>query len=177
MAPAHLCAGAVPGQSRGFDDVSPPTASMYQGDAHASPGSCHGASSRTTAITGLLRLQCSSLRGRFPPIVLKNPKIWRLYFAARIRCSCQIEAECPVEHLGASDIANADLRPTPSTNFRRGLLWTNFSPIFAKTGVFQHNPPTTTRREYPVANRCMRLRLQILKRLSHCNRKTFLARE
>ncbi len=45
--------------------------------------------------------------------------------------------------LRASDIANAGLWPTPSTNFWRGLLWTSFSPIFAKTGVFQQYRPET----------------------------------
>ncbi|MDX8355322.1 hypothetical protein SLH47_23390 [Cognatiyoonia sp. IB215182] len=58
-------------------------------------------------------------------IVLKNSKISQLHFSARIHCRHGFDDDYLLEHLSASVVANAGLRPTPSPNYPRGFLWAN----------------------------------------------------
>ena len=75
------------------------------------------------------------------PIVLKNSKFWLLHFCANFHCVSKLFTNCTVRAMTASHIAKPLFWPTPWPKFPTASQRTTFSPVFGKTGVFQHNQP------------------------------------
>jgi hypothetical protein len=77
----------------------------------------------------------------FEPIVLKNSKIRRTQFSANFHCSNKVDATCSEQAMTAAHIVKPEFWPTPLQKIYTASQRVTFSPMFSRTGVFQHNQP------------------------------------
>jgi hypothetical protein len=73
--------------------------------------------------------------------VLKNSKTRLLHFFANFHCAGKVDTNCPERTMTAFHIAKPVFWPPPWPKIPIASQPATFSPIFGKTGVFQHNQP------------------------------------